>query len=399
MNCLDEGRLRAYLDDELAPAEQDRVARHVAECAECARQLAALRETVALVNGTLAVRLPVTDAVEPAARAMLARFQTRVRAEERQPRHARSWLAGVHQLFGSRPRPVYTAVALLLVLGLAFVAPVQSLAEELFKTFRVQRFAAVTVPVPGLKGVPRPTAPNAAERTQLLNMLTPLGTPETNATQQSFREVPTLDEARAHLARNGGTLRALPADKAPASFAGATPHYVVSDPFWARYTLNVQVAKQYAQMANSPELAQLPWPNVDQLTLSLDVPAAVAIYYGDKGDKQRGFGIVQLASPTLKVPNEVDLNAFRTALLALPGLPPETVEQLKAIDNWEKTLIIPVPQDAVTKNVKINGEAGLLILDGQGQGGVVVWAVNGVLYCVGGTLPEADLLAIANSLR
>src|SRR6266550_544916 len=55
MNCVDEGRLRAYLDGELPVAERDDVARHLAGCPECERQAAALRETTATVGGTLAV--------------------------------------------------------------------------------------------------------------------------------------------------------------------------------------------------------------------------------------------------------------------------------------------------------------------------------------------------------
>ncbi len=59
--CWSEGELRAYLDREL-PAEQlERLAAHVAECAECGRVLAGLEARAAWVGG-LMQELPGTVA-------------------------------------------------------------------------------------------------------------------------------------------------------------------------------------------------------------------------------------------------------------------------------------------------------------------------------------------------
>ena len=84
--------------------------------------------------------------------------------------------------------------------------------------------------------------------------------------------------------------------------------------------------------------------------------------------------------------------------MALPGLPQDTVAQLQNVKDWDRTLIIPVPEDATTKNVTINGNAGLLILDGQGRGSLLLWQANGNLYAVGGTLSEADVTLVAQGL-
>ena len=125
--------------------------------------------------------------------------------------------------------------------------------------------------------------------------------------------------------------------------------------------------------------------------------------YGDEATKQ-GFGILQMAvlngdtsaaGPALKLPDELDVNAFRAAL---PGLPADTVAQLKAVKDWERTLIIPVPEDATTKNVSIKGNAGILIVDAQGRGSLVIWQQGGMMFAVGGTLSEVDLMAVANGL-
>jgi hypothetical protein len=278
---------------------------------------------------------------------------------------------------------------------------VQSLAQQLSTIFRVQQFAAVTVPVPGMDGVPSPESLTDADKAQMVTMLSALGRLETQATPQNVREVGTLDEARAHY-QQYGTLRVLPNDKLPQGFAGMPVRYAVSDPISAQYTLYTAVAKQYAGMARasapqSPDLAGL-LPNVSELTFTLDVPAAVAMAYGDE---TRCFGVVQLASPTLTIPSEIDIVAVRAALLAMPGLPEDTVAQIKGIkdEDLDKTLIIPVPQDATTEQVTIDGNAGILIADGQGRGVVVIWQEGGTLYAAGGNLSRDEILDIARDLR
>ena len=402
VGCPEEGRLRAYLDGELAGAEREAVARHLDGCVECAGRAEALGETAGAVAGVLAAGRPrALGEMEAAdARAALARFESRRRAGEGQQGRAAwspaTWFAAPRR----RPAAAIAAAALILALVVG-LAPMASVAQQLSNVFRVQQFAAVTVPVPGMKGVPGPESLTDAEKAQLVTMLSALGRLETQATPQNVREVGSLDEARAHY-QQYGKLRVLPNDKLPQGFAGTPVRYAVSDPISAEYTLYTAVAKQYAGMARAgapqgPDLAGL-LPDVPELTFKLDVPAAVAMAYGDE---TRCFGVVQLASPTLTIPSEIDIVAARAALLAMPGLPADTVAQLKAIkdEDLDKTLVIPVPQDATTEQIKIKGNPGILIADGQGRGVVVIWRAGDTLFAAGGNLSRDEILDIASNLR
>lgn len=427
MRCIAEGHLRAYLDDELAGAERDRIAAHLDGCGACARRLAALREEVAAVAAILAgtawapepraTGIVLPEGERRRAAAALATFQARLRAADAETSergmsaghagmtNAKEWVTQMFaRMTSPRRRPAFALVATLALLALALAfSPVQSLAEELMRTFRVQQFSAVTVRVPGMDHLPRARQISDAEKTQAIQVLSALGALDTSATPASAREIVSQAEAKAHFAKQGGKTLRVPRTL-PAAFAGQAPRYGISDPVTARYTLNVPVAQQYLMLANVPELNALPWPaGVSQLTFGLDMPAGVALAYGDQ---TRGFGVVQMASPTLTVPDELDVNAFRAAILALPGLPQDTVAQIKAVEDWEKTLIIPVPQDATTSNVTVKGngglfdrgDAGLLIVDGQGRGSLLLWESAGVLYAVGGQLTGDEALAVANSL-
>ena len=419
MGCVGDGRLRAYLDTEDERAERTAIAAHLAACPVCAAQAETLRAEAARATRVIAAWLPVR--AEPGvptpderrASAALARFQATVQEQERAASRAPQGLfvqfkEQVTQMFNKlrapRLRPALLAVTALVILGLFMtLTPVSSLADQLFKTFRVQQFAAVTVRVPGMKMLPQAQQITPEQQQQLLQLLAPLGTPQTDATKDTVAQVPDVATAKAFLAQYGATFQV--PGRLPAAFSGQTAQYGTAKPTSSSYTLNVDVAKQYLAMANQPQLSSLPWPDgVTQLTFGLDTPAAVATFYGDK---QQGFGIVQMANlpnagagagPALKLPAELDVNAFRAALLALPGLPQDTVDQLKNVKDWDRTLIIPVPEDATTKNVTINGNAGLLILDGQGRGSLLLWQANGNLYAVGGTLNETDVTLVATSL-
>jgi len=421
MGCVDDGRLRTHLDAEDGRTERTAIAAHLAACPACAAQAETVRAEAARATQALAAWLPVRTETglptpdERRASAALARFQATVQEQEHAASRAPHGLfvqfkEQVTQMFDKlrapRLRPALLAVTAMVILGLFLtLTPVSSLADQLFKTFRVQQFAAVTVRVPGMKELPQAQAQQITpeQQQQILQLLAPLGTPQTNATKETVAQVPDAATAKAFLAQYGATLQV--PGQLPAAFNGRTAQYGTAKPTSSSYTLNVDVAKQYLAMANQPELNGLPWPDgVTQLTFGLDTPAAVATFYGDK---QQGFGIVQMANlpgagagagPELKLPSELDVNAFRAALLALPGLPQDTVNQLKNVKDWDRTLIIPVPEDATTKNVDINGNAGLLILDGQGRGSLLLWQANGNLYAVGGTLSETDVLGVAKGL-
>ncbi len=419
MRCIDDGELRAYLDSEIDEAAHATIAAHLGDCAACEQRRQALRLAATTVAGSLAMWLPaVADSPsvvpdERRASAALARFQATLHESGREIVIApHGWFDQIKEqvtqmiarLRAPRLRPVFATITAMAILGLILtLTPLNSLADQLFKTFRVQQFAAITVPVPGMKELPEMQAITPAQGEQVRQMLAALGTPTTNATKDSARPVADRAAAQAFMAQHGTTLRV--PSKLPTAFTGQTAQYGTADPTSSTFALNVATAKQYLAFANTPELNALPWPaGVDTLTFGLDTPAAAVTIYGTK---EQGFGIVQLANlpgggagagPALKLPNELDVNAFRAALLALPGLPQETVAQVRNVQNWERTLIIPVPEDATTKNMMIAGNAGLLIIDGQGRGSIVVWQQDGSLYAVGGTLGEADILGIAGSL-
>ena len=100
--------LSAYVDEALAPEERGRVEAHLVSCAECQRELARLRQTVALLQRVQPVRAPVG-------------FVDRVVA-------------------AARPRPWYRRVADAVLLPLAVKLPLQLTAAVMIGLLAVYLF-------------------------------------------------------------------------------------------------------------------------------------------------------------------------------------------------------------------------------------------------------------------
>ncbi len=87
-------------------------------------------------------------------------------------------------------------------------------------------------------------------------------------------------------------------------------------------------------------------------------------------------------------------------LLSQPSISPALAAQIRAMGDAASTLPIPVPVgQATATNVSVHGTTGLFIGDSTGMGSGVLWQQGGLVYIVGGTLTQREVIAVANSLR
>jgi hypothetical protein len=87
-------------------------------------------------------------------------------------------------------------------------------------------------------------------------------------------------------------------------------------------------------------------------------------------------------------------------VLSLPGVSPNLATALRSIDDPTSTLPIPIPVDmAHADKITVAGAPGLAIGDSTGLGSAVIWEKGGIIYGVGGPLPESQVIDIASSLR
>lgn len=421
-HCPDTGRWRAYLDGETV--ERAALATHLEGCGRCRATLAELQATADFSRARLA--------------ALAAPAPVDVR---------RAW-AGVQARLGRRPAPVSryerirqmltralsgparlalsgagVALAVLLVLALT---PAGSQALQALSIFRVQTFKAITIEVdpatlPAVTEArkrARSAAPPAAKdpdqaRQQVERDLAAVGiTLKTTIDERTVRVVADIAAARA--AAKGVPVRTLGA--LPDAFAKVAPRVYVADPSTSSATVDLAAFRKAvaeakkARPEGAPEIdpAKLPGidPTVSSVSATLQTAFSVVQVYGE-GETALVFA--QGASPELTLSEGIDILAIRDALLAMPAIPKTTRTQLLSIrdDEWTRTLIIPVPQGTIVKDVTVGGALGntvggapgLLILSPDGHGGAVLWQHAGVLYAVGGGYGEDVLLKAANSVQ
>lgn len=383
--CLDESELRALADDAALADEREVWGEHLEQCATCQARFAQIRENAGAVAQIIDRLSPAEIEIDPAA--AYQRWKTRV-AHPGQLKGT----SLMQRAFGVRRRAAMAGAALVAIMALVIAfAPVGTLAENVLNSFRVRQFAAITIPmdmVQQFAGMKQSITPEAAAG--MAKELQSLGSFSTTLNAQSLHTTDSIDEARAHL---GGTL--LEPSTLPAAFDGTQPKIYLGDAGTAEYTMNVERVQNILAML-ALQVRGLPDPQTTPTaTFTLDVPDAAVLDY-QAGDKHLLVG--QMASPTLTIPSSVDVNELRDTILQIPGLPADLVGQLRAVKDWQHTLIVPVPAGATTSQTRVDGAPALLIEGQDGAG--VLWQKGGILYGVAGQgLTGSEVMAVANSMK
>lgn len=386
--CPSAGELRASLDRVV----DEGVERHIASCEWCSTRVAELRLSAGQVDRAID-RISVSDERRDVdAPGAFARFQSRVEDEgytRQQPaglEYGGTWMSEFWMRRGARAATVF---AVLVVMVAAFtLSPMRTVADDFLNQFRVQKFAAVTIPMdlvePLQSGVLQSLS--SADKERMKQELDELGAFETTF-QLDMSSLPTatsLEEAEGQF----GDI-AVPEDL-PEGFGEPTAY--VTDAGSATYTLNVDKAREIIDALNLPIYA-FDQVTAETLTFRANVSEAAVLHYRNG---LTNVVVGQTASPTLDIPEGFNMDALREDILRFPGLPTDLVAQLRAIDDWENTLIVPIPENADSRDVTVNGNAGLLLE--MEQGAVVLWEDDGMLYAVAGQVSGDDVLDIADSM-
>jgi len=290
------------------------------------------------------------------------------------------------QAFVAAPRSRATlAIAILFAaVGVFFAFPMaRALGSQLLQSFRVQRFVAISF--------------DSSQPMRALPDLAAFGT-VTEISHGRMRAAASAQEA-GNLA--GLTVR-LPASET----ASREPQFMVIEPSSMSFTFDVERAREH--LAAIGETSFQINDRFDGAVLSAAIPAVVVAQFGGRPGRfapgPEMFGpeslvVIQGRSPSAHVSGRVDLADMRQLLLSMPGLPPETAAQLRAIDDWTTTMPIPVPRNiGVAHDVQVNGRPGLAIADNTGAGGVILWTQGGAVYAVAGGKTADELLRIASTL-
>jgi hypothetical protein len=184
----------------------------------------------------------------------------------------------------------------------------------------------------------------------------------------------------------------------PATVTGPAVFAVVSQGTGS-FTFSAAKARA-AALREGKALPAMP-ANIDGSTLYLTVGPAIIESYGAgvAGSQMPSLLIVEATVPKVES-SGVSVGQLENYLLLQPGISPTLAAQIRAMGDPSQTLPIPIPVNMATSHpVTVQGVHGVTIGDSSGLGSAVIWVKDGVVYAVGGTLTENQVLQVANSLR
>jgi hypothetical protein len=377
MHHLDEGTLRRSIDEPLALAP--RALAHVKACAVCAARRDTMAAAADSVAAAFAQELPQSD---PRQAFSELRRRLELRANpltvwERLSDFSAWRLRGYAKGLGA-------AAAVAIAVLLFVFTPVGTLAQNFLTIFEPRQFVAVPV---------------SRNEFRFLPNLNAFGTVTDRAKPQR-RDVNGPAQAQA--------LTGIPV-RLPRWVPPAVPRnvrYAAVSRGSASFTFSAAKARAYASSAHR---AMPPMPaRLDGSTLTLEAGPMVVIAYGAGADfkavRERDderlppLVIVEAVAPRV-TSTRATAREIESYLLEMPGVTPALAQQIRAIGDPSTTVPIPVPIDkAFAQDVVVDGARGLAVGDETGVGGGIVWQKYGIVYGVGGALPQRQLMEIAQSL-
>jgi len=276
-----------------------------------------------------------------------------------------------------RSRSLLAALAVIVaVVSLLALPPLRAAADELLSIFRVQKL--VFVPV-------------SRERLDQLNKLnfdkdTLFVAKPTAGQPAPPRTVASAEEAAGAIGGAVGQPSAFPS-------APLSTELKVSSPNTMQFQVNVASARQLLELMAVDDVS-IP-DALGAAPIKIDVPAfASASYHGANYD----MTLHQGHSPSVTLPDGVDLSQLGKAALRLLGMPAAEAEVASRTINWNNTLLFPFPADTQDiRQVSVGGENALLISGGRrgDQHRQLYWQHGDTFYMLqaSGSLGQVDMIA------
>lgn len=378
MRCPSEGDLRAMLVD----GTGDGLHEHVRGCAACRARVREMERAAHLAHDRLG-GLARAETPDPAA--ALRTFKANMENIERKQTMSE---------FGKKRnlRPAFAGgLAVAALAAVLLLTPLRTAAAGLFDVFRVEKFAVITVDPSKMpvRMEHRMDAAGAGHAARAGGKPNPdiFGEYEGPLKPEKAKEVGSIQAASRSVGRDLATAgETLGGDDLTGVY--------VSKPVTASYTFDTGKMRARLEEAGVEGIRVPQQLDGETFTFRAE-PGVVARYGGEKS----GVLFAQGPSPELTIPEGVNMDYLRQDFLTIPGLPADLVRQVQEIEDWQHTLIIPVPANGSSRDVVIDGNEGVAISDAKGEYNAVLWQRDGQLYAVAGTLSAEEALDAARSIR
>lgn len=282
-----------------------------------------------------------------------------------------------NSFWSGRSRSLLAALALVVaVVSLLALPPLRAAADELLSIFRVQKLMFV------------PVSRERMEQLSKLNFDKNTLFVAKPMVEQSAppRTVASAEEAASVIGGVVGQPSAFPS-------APLSSEFKVSSPNKMQFRVNVAAARELLTLMGVDDVS-IP-DALGAAPIAVDVSAfAQAHYHGANYD----ITLHQGSSPSVTLPDGVDLSQLGKAALRLLGMPAADAEVASRTINWNNTLLFPFPTDTDDiRQVTVGGENALLVSGGRrgDQHRQMYWQRGDTFYMLqaSGSLSEVDMIA------
>ncbi len=267
------------------------------------------------------------------------------------------------------------AVGVVILLIVIF-SSVRDAGQQFLNLFRVQEVQTIQITQEFLDSLPEPDA-------ELIQWI------EEPSDDGEAREV-TLAEAEEALGFRPAQLSEVP------DILQADPKVMVTDETEASFSIDLAVARNYI-WALGGDGAILP-DELEGAIFRITVPQVGMLFYAAKDNPDQGVRLLQTTSPTLATPSKIDMDAIRTELLELSILPPELADQLRAVEDWEQTLLLPLVE-GMSEEVSVGSATAVRFFGIDDEDRMLVWVVRDRIHVLSTNVPDLDLTALAEKVR
>jgi hypothetical protein len=383
---IDEGTLRAYLDQALSPKELAKVNKQLADSPQLQAALERMSQERHDFAPYLAGLAPPPENQSDALQAW-QRFQ----AQGSQSTPANQ-TTNIKERIGNMANQPFVkryqaAIGILIVVAIIAIAlsfaPVRAMAGNLLKIFRVQTVTIVPVDQEDMEALRN--NPNLERLADQLE-------PQLEVIDEGeAQKVDSLDEAADLAGFQVAQITALPAEVGEPGIS-----------VFQQKIVRLQLDKELLEAVFEAAEIEIDLPDsLDEELVIVTHPNTVIQTWYQEGEEILGF--VQMPSPSISYPDGLDLDALGVAGLQLLGRSKEEAEKLGATIDWANTMVLPVPNNAKTDidEVSINGAKGLVFVnsDSEEDKAAIMWTQNGLSYLIKGNYSTDKVVEMAKSVE
>lgn len=391
--CYDEGMIQAYIDGELSPKEIQEVCKHLETCEICRDRFDDLKKIDAFVKGRIALK----EISNPLNSEMAwERFRRKLgkKSYERQ---------GVFYMMRKYKKLLSGTAAAVLISSAIWVAPVRDAAADFLSIFRVSQFKTVTLTYDDLASIQDQLEEKGLKDIDLKQYGKIKIDGGEMKKEYQIDDGSSLDKALKSIEDEVGISIFPP--EAPKGFK--LTNIRVSNPARIDITPDVknlnQLISTFGGSAFFPEA-------LDGKKFTISINNDILLLYESSSEQEgvtQDIIIQKTKLPDIHVPDGVDMDAVRHAVISLPFIPENLRKQLADIKDWKTTLPVPVGEDTDVKEINVNGNRGVFMsvkhIDSVKHvdfaANTVIWSDGEFMYWLASSLPEDKALQMAESLR